>query len=97
MPAGFEYLRPYDAFVSIGPFAGSRQLLSRGNHNGLNAVGRLKPGMTAAMAAPALKTLAANLEQAYPVEQKDQTFMIEGLSRFSLSTSPSSGRKAHIR
>jgi predicted permease len=54
-------------------------------------VGRLKPGMTAAAAAPALKTLAANLEQAWPVEQKDQTFMIEALSRFSLSTSPSSG------
>ena len=54
-------------------------------------VGRLKPGMTAAAAAPALKTLAANLEQAWPVEQKDQTFMIETLSRFSLSTSPSSG------
>jgi hypothetical protein len=28
--------------------------------------GRLKPGMTAAAAAPAMKTLAANLEQAYP-------------------------------
>ena len=27
-------------------------------------VGRLKPGVTAAAAAPALKTLAANLEQA---------------------------------
>jgi predicted permease len=54
-------------------------------------VGRLKPGLTAAAAAPALKTLAANLEQAWPIEQKDQTFMIESLSRFSLSTSPSSG------
>ncbi len=54
-------------------------------------VGRLKPGVTAAAAAPALKTLAANLEQAWPVEQKDQTFMIEGLSRFSMSTSPTSG------
>ncbi len=57
----------------------------------LMIVGRLKPGMTAAAAAPALKALAANLEQAYPVEQKDQTFMLETLSRFSLSTSPSSG------
>jgi predicted permease len=54
-------------------------------------VGRLKTGVTAAAAAPALKALAANLEQAYPVEQKDQTFMLETLSRFSLSTSPSSG------
>ncbi len=54
-------------------------------------VGRLKPGVSAAAAAPALKTLAANLEQAYPVEQKDQTFMITPLSRFALSTSPSNG------
>ena len=54
-------------------------------------VGRLKPGMTAIEAAPALKALAANLEQAYPVEQKDQTFMIEPLSRFALSTSPAHG------
>ncbi|MGI8957274.1 MAG: ABC transporter permease [Chthoniobacterales bacterium] len=56
-------------------------------------VGRLKPGMAAAAAGPALKTLAANLERSYPVEQKDQTFMVEELSRFSLSTSPSSGTK----
>ena len=45
--------------------------------------------MTAAAAEPALKTLAANLEQAYPVEQKNQTFMTEPLSRFATSTSPS--------
>lgn len=58
----------------------------------LMIVGRLKPGMTSAGAAPALKTLAANLERTWPVEQKDQTFMVAPLSRFSLSTSPSSGR-----
>ncbi|HSU85369.1 MAG TPA: ABC transporter permease [Chthoniobacterales bacterium] len=54
-------------------------------------VGRLKPDMTAAAAAPALKALATSLEQAYPVEQKDQTFMITPLSRFAISTSPSNG------
>ncbi len=57
----------------------------------LMIVGRLKPGVTAAAAAPALKTLAASLEQAYPVEQKDQTFTLETLSRFAISTSPTSG------
>jgi len=51
-------------------------------------VGRLKPGMTLAAATPALKALAASLEQAYPVEQKDQTFMMETLSRFSMSMNP---------
>jgi predicted permease len=57
----------------------------------LMIVGRLKPGVTAAAAASALKTLAASLEQAYPVEQKDQTFTLETLSRFAISTSPTSG------
>ena len=41
----------------------------------LRIMGRLKPGMTAAAARPALEALAANLEKAYPVEQKDQTFI----------------------
>lgn len=58
----------------------------------LMIVGRLKRGLTVAKAAPALHNLAANLERTYPVEQKDQTFTIAPLSRFSLSTQPSSGR-----
>jgi predicted permease len=55
----------------------------------LIVIGRLKPGMTAASAKPALEGLAANLEKAFPVEQKDQTFMTTPISRFSVSTSPS--------
>ena len=51
-------------------------------------IGRLKPGMTAAAAEPALKGLAANLEKAFPVEQKDQTFQTRPVSRTSVSTSP---------
>ncbi len=52
-------------------------------------IARLKPGVSADAAAPALKTLAANLEQAFPVEQKNQTFITKPLSRFATSTSPS--------
>jgi predicted permease len=55
----------------------------------LIVVARLKPGMTAAAAKPALEGLAANLEKAFPVEQKDQTFTTTPISRFSVSTSPS--------
>src|ERR1041384_1716113 len=44
--------------------------------------------MTAKTADAALKTLAANLERAYPVEQKEQTFMTAPLSRFSISDDP---------
>lgn len=54
----------------------------------LRIMGRLKPGITAAAAKPALQGLAANLEKAYPVEQKNQTFMTAPVSRNSISNNP---------
>ena len=57
----------------------------------LLVTGRLKPGLTAAAAEPSLKGLAANLEQAFPVEQKDQTFITAPVPRFDNAASPSDG------
>src|SRR5437868_2199573 len=54
----------------------------------LMVVGRLKPGLSAAAADPALKGLASNLETAFPVEQKNQTFMTAPLLAFDTRTSP---------
>jgi predicted permease len=54
----------------------------------VRVMGRLKPGLTAAAAKPALEGLAANLEAAYPVEQKDQTFITAPVSRNSISNNP---------
>ena len=54
----------------------------------LRILGRLKPGTTAVAAKPALQGLAANLEKAYPVEQKNQTFMTAPVSRNSVSNNP---------
>ena len=71
---------------------GNKEKLNERSGRQLMIVGRLKPAITATEAAPALKTLAINLEQTYPVEQKDQTFITTPLSRFSLSTRPSSGK-----
>jgi predicted permease len=59
----------------------------------LRIMGRLKPGLTAAAAKPELTGLAANLEKAYPVEQKDQTFMAERVSRNTVSNTPGSDSK----
>jgi len=58
------------------------------NGTQVRIMGRLKPGMTAAAAKPALEVLAANLEKAYPVEQKDQTFITAPVSRNSVSNNP---------
>jgi len=59
----------------------------------LRIMGRLKPGLTAAAAKPELAGLAANLEKAYPVVQKDQTFMAERVSRNTVSNTPGSDSK----
>ena len=57
----------------------------------LMVIGRLKPGLTPAGAAPALKALSAQLEQAYPAENKNQLLSSAALSRVSISTSPHTG------
>jgi predicted permease len=62
----------------------------------LRIMGRLKPGLTAASAKPELAGLAANLEKAYPVEQKDQTFMAERVSRITVSNTPRSDSKIMV-
>ncbi len=57
----------------------------------LRIMGRLKSGMTATAARPALEGLAANLEKgypAYPVGQKNQTFLAARVSRNSISNNP---------
>ncbi|MFL6536908.1 MAG: ADOP family duplicated permease, partial [Chthoniobacterales bacterium] len=68
--------------------AEQNNLMSRSGEH-LMPIARFKPGVTGQAAEPALKTLAHNLEQAYPVEQKDQTFITRPLSRFDISDGPS--------
>jgi len=80
-------LSAYDAIANNFATEKSKPLASRdGEH--LLLIGRFKPGMTAVTAEAALKTLAANLEKAFPVEQKDQTFTTAPISRFSISDDP---------
>ena len=77
----------YDEIMSAQGAARNNPLTDRGS-NRLMVLGRLKPGVTAEAAQPALKGLAANLEAAFPVEQKDQTLMTAPLNKFATSTAP---------
>src|SRR5436305_4137326 len=80
-------LSAYDSITNNFATEKSKPLASRdGEH--LLLIGRFKRGMTAMTAEAALKTLATNLEKAFPVEQKDQTFMTRPVSRFSISDDP---------
>jgi predicted permease len=77
----------YDEIANDSTGVRSNSLADRGLER-LMVVGRLKPGLSAAAADPALKGLAANLEAAFPVQQKNQTFMTAPLLSFDTSTSP---------
>jgi predicted permease len=77
----------YDEIMSAQGAARISSLTDRGSDR-LMVIGRLKRGVTAEAARPALKGLAANFEAAFPVEQKDQTFMTAPLNRFATSTAP---------
>lgn len=79
----------YDEVMNDARRGAGKSALADRSREDLIVIGRLKPGLTSASAAPALQGLAANLEKAFPVEQKDQTFMTAPLDRFSSSTDPS--------
>lgn len=78
-------LGDYD-LVTNGSSGELKRTLERRDANVLLLVGRLKPGVTASSAGAALVTVAANLEKAFPVLQKDQTYLLRPLPR--LDTGP---------
>jgi predicted permease len=99
MPEGFtgtmsifstEVWLPLGVYDEITSDLGNtrKQVLAERGVENLLVIGRLKPGVTAEAAAPALKGLAANLEAAFPVEQKNQTLMTAPLYKFATSSDP---------
>lgn len=80
-------LSAYDQMTN-GSVPDRRNLLADRAGQQLKIIGRLKPGMTAAGARPQLAGLASNLEQAFPAEQKNQTFTTAPLARLSVSPKP---------
>src|SRR5213079_629091 len=85
-----EVWLPMSVYDQVANDFGSKNRTAMDDRNGtqLRIIGRLKPGMTTAAAKPALEGLAANLEKAYPVEQKNQTFTTAPVSRIAVSTNP---------
>jgi len=89
---------PISVYDQVANDFGSKDKTTMDDRNGtqLRIIARLKPGMTAAAAKPALEGLAANLEKAYPVEQKNQTFITAPVSRIAVSTNPAAARGGEI-
>jgi putative ABC transport system permease protein len=69
LPRDFTIARQEDIFLTVGtyirpPFEGLYR--GRGNHFGIAAIGRLKPGVTVEAARAEIVSLARQLEQEYP-------------------------------
>ena len=84
-PEFYIPLGDYDLLTN-GSSAEVKRTLERRDANVLLIVGRLRQGVTTTAAGAALLTVAANLEKAYPVEQKDQALLVRTLPR--LDTGP---------
>ncbi len=72
----------YDQVLNDSPI-GHAPSLTGNTDQSLQVLGRLRPGIAPAAAAADLKTLAAGLAAAHPVDLKDRTFGTEHPSRFA--------------
>ena len=79
MPAGFDFPGKVDIWVPIGPLSVAADWQDRGNHPGLQALGRLKSGATLKQARAELDTIALRLEQQYPESNKNRRVQIDRL------------------
>lgn len=90
MLLGPELYFPFGVFDSLtNDFQGeAKRTLERADTYNLFLVARLKHGVSQDSARQAIKVLGASVEQAFPVEHKDQAFDLAELPRLGTSTSP---------
>src|ERR1041384_4074712 len=65
MPERYQYPSRAEMWVPVGQLSDQASWQSRGNHPGLYAVGRLKPGVTFEQAEADMNNIAAGLEKQY--------------------------------
>jgi putative ABC transport system permease protein len=67
LPPGFEFISKTDVWAPLGGWLKpNSSWFDRGDHRGIVAIARLKPGVTVAQAATESKQIAAQLEREYP-------------------------------
>ncbi|MGZ8846894.1 MAG: ABC transporter permease [Pyrinomonadaceae bacterium] len=66
MPPEYAFPSRVEMWVPVGQLSADPNWKQRGNHPGLYAVGRLKPGATIEQAQADMNNVAANLEKQYP-------------------------------
>jgi putative ABC transport system permease protein len=84
VPERVRFPRDCDIFLPLADLRADHDLLSRGNHVGFSALGRLKPGTTLKQAIADLDTIAADLARRYPDSNTDRQVSAKQLLEFAV-------------
>jgi putative ABC transport system permease protein len=84
VPERVRFPRDCDFFIPLADLRADHDILSRGNHTGFSALGRLKPGVTLKQAIADLDTIAADLARRYPDSNTDRQVSAKLLLEFSV-------------
>ncbi|HEV2864465.1 MAG TPA: ABC transporter permease [Pyrinomonadaceae bacterium] len=82
LPPEYRFGTTTDVFAALGRLEASERLRERGNHPGIYAFARLKPGVTFEQAEAEMKGLAARLAQSYPNENGGNSITIVPLREY---------------
>jgi predicted permease len=93
-PEIYMPLSLHDAMIN--DFEGVGRSLAARDNNVLILIGRLRSGLSGKTADSQLAAVASGMEQAYPAENKDQTFIVGRLSRMNVSTQPSGNSETQL-
>ena len=84
VPERVRFPRDCDVFIPLADLRADHDILSRGNHTGFSALGRLKPGITLNQAVTDLETIAADLARRYPDSNTDRQVSAKPLLEFAV-------------
>ena len=84
VPERVRFPRDCDVFIPLADLRADHDILSRGNHTGFSALGRLKPGTTLNQAVTNLETIAADLARRYPDSNTDRQVSAKLLLEFAV-------------
>ena len=84
VPERVRFPRDCDVFLPLADLRADHDFLSRGNHVGFSALGRLKPGTTLRQAIADLDTIAADLARRYPDSNTDRQVSAKQLLEFAV-------------
>jgi putative ABC transport system permease protein len=84
VPERVRFPRDSDIFLPLAELRADHDILSRGNHTGFSAVGRLKPNVTLKQAVADLDTIAADLAHRYPDSNTDRQVSAKLLLEFAV-------------